>query len=184
MPESLIAHTRTSRPRISCCDGPGIDTARITARVGTSWHRGQATTFVRKLLGQLTGASICSAVRFLLFAWHWQPRGAGAGVIAAAAGPGAADREAKPSPGWKRWRLGDGQRPGCVMLEVAPGGHGGRGRGRGGRSSDAADRRAAIQPVGLHRFSAVACRSLHDVASSRAAMPGDRGSAVTLDNRG
>jgi putative ABC transport system permease protein len=118
MPESLIAHDPYLAPNLMLLNGPGIDTARITALVD-KMAPGAATAFRSKVLGQLTGAPLQRGA-FLLFALALAAAaGLGLAVMLLQLALGAADREANLAR-LATMGLGDGQRTRLVLLEVLP----------------------------------------------------------------
>jgi hypothetical protein len=118
MPESLVAHDPYVAPNLMLLNGPGIDTARITALVD-KLALGAATAFRSKLLGQLTGAPLQRGA-FLLFALALAAAaGLGLAVMLLQLALGAADREANLAR-LATMGLGDGQRTRLVLLEVLP----------------------------------------------------------------
>jgi putative ABC transport system permease protein len=118
IPDSVVAHERFAVPNVMLLNGPGIDTARLTALVNKMVP--MATTIVRSdLLRTLTGAPVQRGA-FLLFALALAvAAGLGLAVMLLQLALGAADREATLAR-LATMGLGEGQRAGLVLLEVLP----------------------------------------------------------------
>jgi putative ABC transport system permease protein len=118
MPESLVAHEPFVVPNVMLLNGPGIDTARLTALVNKTVP--MATTIVRsELLGTLTGAPVQRGA-FLLFAVALAvAAGLGLAVMLLQLALGAADREATLAR-LATMGLDGGQRTRLVLLEELP----------------------------------------------------------------
>ncbi len=117
MPESLIAHEQYLAPNLMLLNGPGINTARLTALVNKMVPAG--ITIRPKLLAQLTGAPVQRGA-FLLFALALiAAAGLGLAVMLLQLALGAADREANLAR-LATMGLGGGQRTWLVLLEVLP----------------------------------------------------------------
>jgi putative ABC transport system permease protein len=118
MPESLVAHEPFVVPNVMLLNGPGIDTARLTALVDKMVP--MATTTVRsELLGTLTGAPVQHGA-FLLFALALAvAAGLGLAVMLLQLALGATNREATLAR-LATMGLSGGQRARLVLLEVLP----------------------------------------------------------------
>jgi putative ABC transport system permease protein len=118
MPDSLVAHEPFIVPNVMLLNGPGIDTARLTALVNKMVP--MATTIVRsELLGTLTGAPLQRGA-FLLFALALAvAAGLGLAVMLLQLALGATDREATLAR-LATMGLGEGQRARLVLLEELP----------------------------------------------------------------
>jgi len=118
MPESLVAHEASVLPNVMLLNGPGIDTARLTALVNKMVPLA-ATTTRSELLGSLTGAPAQRGA-FLLFALALAVAAVlGLAVMLLQLALGAADREATLAR-LATMGLDDGQRARLVLLEVLP----------------------------------------------------------------
>jgi len=118
MPESLVAHEVSILPNVMLLNGPGIDTARLTALVNKMVPF--ATTTARsEILGTLTGAPVQRGA-FLLFALALAVAAVlGLAVMLLQLALGAADREATLAR-LATMGLGEGQRARLVLFEVLP----------------------------------------------------------------
>ena len=118
MPESLVVHEVPILPNVMLLNGPGIDTARLTALVNKMVPL--ATTTIRsEILGTLTGAPVQRGA-FLLFALALAVAGVlGLAVMLLQLALGAADREATLAR-LATMGLGEGQRARLVLFEVLP----------------------------------------------------------------
>jgi putative ABC transport system permease protein len=118
MPESLVAHEVSVGPNVMLLNGPGIDTAALTALVDKMVPL--ATTTTRSgLLGTLTGAPAQRGA-FLLFALALAVAAVlGLAVMLLQLALGAADREATLAR-LATMGLDEGQRARLVLLEVLP----------------------------------------------------------------
>ncbi len=118
MPESLAAHEPDVAPNVMLLNGPGIDTARLTALVNRMVPAA-VTTARSTLLRQLTGAPVQRGA-FLLFALALAvAAGLGLAVMLLQLALGAADREATLAR-LATMGLRNGQRTRLVLLEVLP----------------------------------------------------------------
>jgi putative ABC transport system permease protein len=118
MPDSLVAHEPYVVPNVMLLNGPGIDTARLTALVN-KMVPSAATTVRSELLGTLTGAPVQRGA-FLLFALALAvAAGLGLAVMLLQLALGAADREATLAR-LATMGLGEGQRARMVLLEELP----------------------------------------------------------------
>jgi putative ABC transport system permease protein len=118
MAESLAAHEPNVVPDVMLLNGPGIDTARLTALVNKLVPTA-VTTVRSEMLGQLTGAPVQRGA-FLLFALALAvAAGLGLAVMLLQLALGAADREATLAR-LATMGLGEGQRARLVLLEVLP----------------------------------------------------------------
>jgi putative ABC transport system permease protein len=119
MPESLVAHEPFVPPNVMLLNGPGIDTARLTALVNKMVP--MAAIVVRsELLGTLTGGTPVQHGAFLLLALALAAAaGLGLAVMLLQLALGAADREATLAR-LATMGLGEGQRARLVLLEVLP----------------------------------------------------------------
>jgi putative ABC transport system permease protein len=118
MPESLVAHEVSVVPNVMLLNGPGVDTARLTALVNKMVP--SATTTTRSgLLGTLTGAPAQRGA-FLLFALALAVAAVlGLAVMLLQLALGAADREATLAR-LATMGLDERQRARLVLLEVLP----------------------------------------------------------------
>jgi putative ABC transport system permease protein len=118
MSDTLIAHDANVVPNIMLLNGPGIDTARLTALVKSELPA--ATVTLRsKLLGQLTSAPVQRGA-FALFALALAAAaGLGFAVMLLQLALGAGDREATLAR-LATMGLGQGRRSRLVLLEVLP----------------------------------------------------------------
>jgi putative ABC transport system permease protein len=118
MPESLVVHEVSILPNVMLLNGPGIDTARLTALVNKMVPL--ATTTTRsEVLGTLTGAPVQRGA-FLLFALALAVAAVlGLAVMLLQLALGAADREATLAR-LATMGLGEGQRARLVLFEVLP----------------------------------------------------------------
>jgi putative ABC transport system permease protein len=119
MSESLVAHEPLVPLNVMLLDGPGIDTARLTALVSKMVPT--AVTVVRsELLGTLTGGTPVQHGAFLLLALALATAAAlGLAVMLLQLALGAADREATLAR-LATMGLGEGQRARLVLLELLP----------------------------------------------------------------
>jgi putative ABC transport system permease protein len=118
MPESLVAHEPFVPPNVMLLNGPGIDTARLTALVNKMVP--MATITVRsEVLRTLTGAPVQHGAFLLLALALAAAAGLGLAVMLLQLALGAADREATLAR-LATMGLGEGQRARLVLLEVLP----------------------------------------------------------------
>ncbi|HEV3382074.1 MAG TPA: hypothetical protein VG142_13995 [Trebonia sp.] len=118
VPESLIAHEPYVVPNVMLLNGPGIDTAQVTALVNKMVPTA-ATTVRSVMLAQLTGAPVQRGA-FLLFALALAvAAGLGLAVMLLQLALDSADREATLAR-LATMGLGEGQRARLVLLEVLP----------------------------------------------------------------
>jgi putative ABC transport system permease protein len=118
MPESLVAHELGVVPNLMLLNGPGIDTATLTA-LANKMVPTAAITSRSELLRQLTGAPVQRGA-FLVFALALAAAaGLGLAVMLLQLALGAADREANLAR-LATMGLGGRQRSRLVLLEVLP----------------------------------------------------------------
>ena len=118
MPDTLLAHDQYAVPNLMLLDGPGIDTARLTA-LANKLVPAAATTVRSELLAQLTGAPVQRRAFLLLGLALTVAAGLGLAVMLLQLALGAADREATLAR-LATMGLGEGQRARLVVLEVIP----------------------------------------------------------------
>jgi putative ABC transport system permease protein len=115
---SLVAHEPSVVPNVMLLNGPGIDTARLTALVNKMVP--SATIMVRsEVLATLTRAPLQSGAFLLLALALAVAAGLGLAVMLLQLALGAADREATLAR-LATMGLGEGQRTRLVLLEVIP----------------------------------------------------------------
>jgi putative ABC transport system permease protein len=118
MPKSLVAHEPLVPLNVMLLNGPGIDTARLTALVNTMVPSA-ATTVRSELLGTLTGAPVQHGAFGLLALALAVAAGLGLAVVLLQLALGAADRETTLAR-LATMGLGEGQRARLVLLELLP----------------------------------------------------------------
>ena len=118
MPDALIEHDPYVVPNLMLLDGPGIDTARLTA-LAKKIVPAAATTVRSEFLAQLTGAPVQRRAFLLLALALAVAAGLGLAVMLLQLALGATDREATLAR-LATMGLGEGQRARLVLLEVIP----------------------------------------------------------------
>jgi putative ABC transport system permease protein len=118
MPQSLVAHEPYVVPNIMLLNGPGIDTARVTA-LGDKLVPTAGITVRAQLLAQLTSAPVQRGAFLLLVLALVTAAGLGIAVMLLQLALGAAEREATLAR-LATMGLGEGQRARLLLAEVLP----------------------------------------------------------------